>query len=174
MHPLRIGSLYGLIAAVVAIAGYIVNHTVFDKNLFVGFIGGFVLPLVAIYLAGHFAGRHERYQLSTAVTGGLRATLHGTSSGVIAGLVFLILTQFAPVLNNILPPSAQLNTGTILGGGVAQGAVETVVFILSLIGWTVGGALIGTVGGALGDNQAHRDLKSGKVPAGTIPPPVVR
>ena len=58
MHPLRIGSLYGLIAAVVAITGYIVNHTVFDKNLFVGFIGGFVLPLVAIYLAGHFAGRH--------------------------------------------------------------------------------------------------------------------
>jgi hypothetical protein len=164
MHPLRIGALYGLIAAVLTVGGFELNHTAFGSkgNGIIGFLFGFLLPIVALYLAGHYAGRHERFQLSTAVTGGFRSTLHGTGAGAIAGLVFLILTQLAqklplPVAMDQLQSLGAL--GTLLGAGL---------FVLSLIGWFVGGTLLGTIGGAIGDGQAHRELKSGKaVPAAT-------
>ncbi len=166
MHPLRIGALYGLIAAVLASATYELNHHVTNKNIWIGLIGGFLLPIVAVYLSGHYAGRHERYKLSTAVTGGLRSTLHGTGAGIVAGLVFLILTELSPLLNKFLPTDFS-NVGALVGGGALGATANVITFVLAFIGWLFGGLLLGTVGGAFGDNQAHKELKSGKVPTGT-------
>ena len=167
MHPLRIGALYGLIAAVVYVIGYEINHAVLSKpNGLIGFALTFLVPVVSLYLAGHFAGRHERFQHSTAVTGGLRSTLHGTGAGTTAGLVFLILTQLA----QLLPLPASLNWLQSLNWGAGGAAVGAVLFVVSLIGWFFGGLLLGTIGGAIGDGQAHKQLKSGAVTPTTTTP----
>jgi len=173
MHPLRIGSLYGLIAAVLVNGIFLINHAYLNSSVWLRILG-FVLPVVALYLAGHYAGRHERFQLSTAVTGGLRSTLHGTGAGIVAGLVMVVLSQLAYFLNPLvkgLPNDTQFGPSSLVGINGALGATLNVaVGILSIIGWFVGGLLLGTVGGAFGDGQAHRELKSGKVPTGTAAP----
>jgi hypothetical protein len=172
MHPLRIGALYGLIAAVLVNGIFVINHAYLNSSVWLRILG-FVLPVVALYLAGHYAGRHERFQLSTAVTGGLRSTLHGTGAGIVAGLVMVILSQLAIFLNPVLkslPHDTQFGPGSLVGNGALGAGVDVAVGILSIIGWFVGGLLLGTIGGAFGDGQAHRELKSGKVPTGTAAP----
>lgn len=162
MHPLRIGALYGLIAAVFEVVTVQINHTVVHGNGFVGFIGAFLAPLIVLYLAGHFAGRHERMQLQTTVVSGLRSTLHGTGSGIVSGLVFIILVGLASkFLGQYLPynPNQSGDTwGSVLGG---------IGYIGGFIGWPFVGIILGTIGGALGDNMAHNELKKA---AGATPP----
>lgn len=161
MHPIRIGAIYGLIAAVIQVLTVQVNHLAFNTNGqhegngWVGFIGAFLLPLVALYLAGHYAGRHERLNISTTITSGMRSTLHGTGSGIISGLVFIILVGLINKLNLPYKPSDSGTWGDVLG---------TLGYVGGLIGWPFVGILLGTIGGALGDNLAHNELRKGQVP----------
>lgn len=152
MHPLRIGLLYGLIAAVIQVATVQINHTVLNANGIVGFLGAFLAPAVTLYLAGHLAGRRERMQLSGS-TSGLRSTLHGTQAGLWSGVAFIIFLALAGYLKQYLPYNPQNDTGAV--GAVLAG----LGFIGALIGWFFMGIVLGTIGGALGDNLAARQLK---------------
>ncbi len=154
MHPLRIGSLYGLIAAVVQVATIYVNHKVLSSaNGFVGFFGAFLIPLVLLYLSGHFAGRHKRLTEKTTATSGPNAILHGTSAGVTSGLIFIILVGLSgKYLGSFLGiANAHDVFGSVLG---ALG------FVFALIGWFFAGLILGSLGGLFGDSLAHKQLKA--------------
>jgi hypothetical protein len=162
MHPLRIGIVYGLIAAAVQVLTVQINNQLLNKNGWVGFVGTLLLPIVALYLAGHYAGRHERLNIPTNIASGMRSTLHGLGAGIVAGLVFIILVGVA----NYLPLPYKPSNGDIWG---VLGAIG---YVLGLVGWPLVGIILGTIGGALGDNLAHRQLQSGKIqPATPATPP---
>lgn len=165
MHPLRIGGLYGVLAAVVYVATIYFNRTAnpTHPNALVGLIGSFLLPLVAVYLSGHLSGRRERLNIGTTLTSGARATFHGTGAGVTTGLVFVIASVLISALLLKVAPGtfAVLGKNAFTGGASFLNGVFTIFNnIGGAIGWVVLGLLTGTVGGALGDNLAHKQLKS--------------
>lgn len=160
MHPLRIGTLYGVIAAALQLVTAYLQSKVTNHNSIVGIVGYFVLPLVAVYLASHLSGRRERLKLGTTITSGPRATLHGTGAGLTAGLVFVILSSLSALL--YVPLKIATSSGGV--GGFFHVAGSLLGGIGGIIAWLVIGLLAGTLGGAFGDSLAHKQLKSGAVP----------
>lgn len=147
-HPLVVGGGYGLAAAAVQVLVILLNRNTLHNNGILGFVGSFLLPLIGLGLAGHYAGRHQRLNnLKTTVTSGVSATFAGTGAGFATGLVYVVLTEVATIFTN-----------TGFGNGVISAFTNTVGVIL----WPILGAFLGTIGGALGDAAAHKQLKSGK------------
>lgn len=155
MHPLRIGAAFGILSAVIQIAVVQLNHTMFKTNFWVGFIGAFLAPAIILYIAGHWAGRHERIKTGNTVAGPFVSVLHGTSAGLITGLLFVIFVALGNKYLAFLPfqPSNGGAWGVVLG---------PLGFIGGLVGWFVVGLFLGTVGGIFGDSRAHKELQSPK------------
>ncbi len=153
MHPLRIGAIYGFIAAVVQVATIYVNHKLLSTtNGIVGFVGAFLIPLVLLYLSGHFAGRHKRLNEKTTATSGPNAILHGTSAGITSGLIFIILVGLSgKYLGSFL---GIVHTHDIFGS-----VLGSLGFVLAFIGWFFAGVILGSIGGLFGDSLAHKQLK---------------
>lgn len=159
VHPLVIGAIYGLVAAILNIATIQLNHTAIKENALLGFAGTVLLPLIALFLAGHYAGRHQRLTKVQANATGLaaRSVASGTGAGLAAGIVYVILTQLSQSVSVIathLPYQVSQSGawGSVLG---------TLGFIGGLFGWLFLGLVGGTFGGVLGDSRAHKQIKSG-------------
>src|SRR5262249_11274558 len=103
-HPALIGATYGLVAAIINYGTILLNKKVVggDGNGLLGFAGTVLLPVVALYLSGHYAGRHQRLNhLQTSVTSGIQSVLSGTGAGITTGIVYVILTALSPRLDNL-------------------------------------------------------------------------
>ena len=155
IHPVSTGALYGLIAAVLNVALAYVNQHYAGKNGFLGLIYSVIVPLVAIYLAGHLTGRQERINLQTTVTSGTQSTLFGTGAGVTTGVIYVIVSSILTYILNRIGGSSTLPSS----------ALGVLASIGGLIVWLVVGLLGGTVGGFFGDSRAHKQLKSGQLTA---------
>ncbi len=156
-HPTLIGATFGLVVAALQVATIQLTHTVLDGNKIVGFAGSVLVPLVGLYLAGHYAGRHQRLNFhNTTLTSGLRSVLAGTGAGAITGLSYVLLTEVSVFVQKYLPyqPSSNGVFGDVLG------ALGNVV---GFIVWLFLGLLLGTIGGYIGDLRAHQDIKKGAV-----------
>ena len=76
VHPLLIGGTYGLVAAIINYGTILLNKKTIGGNGLVGFAGTVLLPLIALYLAGHYAGRHQRLNHSqTSVASAVQSVL---------------------------------------------------------------------------------------------------
>ncbi len=152
IHPLRTGALYGLISGVIyAVLAYVNHYVLKTPNGYLSVINNFVLPVVVVYLAGHFTGRNERIRLGTTMTSGTQSTFMGTGAGVATGVVFVIVQSL------LLYAIARF---TNTSGAVAN----TIGFLKDtalLAVWLVMGLAFGTIGGFFGDSRAHKQLKSG-------------
>lgn len=160
VHPMLIGAGYGLVAAILNIVTIQVNHTAIKENGLLGFAGTVLLPLIALFLAGHYAGRHQRLTKIQANATGLaaRSVASGTGAGLASGIVYVVLTQLSQSVGFIathLP--YQVNTT----GGVWGSTLGTLGFIGGLFGWLFLGLVGGTLGGVFGDSRAHKQIKSG-------------
>jgi uncharacterized membrane protein YfcA len=148
MHPFRIGATYGIGGIIANFALIQLNGKALDKNGLVGFAASFLVPLVIVYLSGHWAGRHERLRLNTSLTSGLLSTWHGTVAGFLSGLIYMILlgVTYNKVPQDIfyIPTSDWATTS---------------LYVAGLIGWPIGGAVIGTIGGMLGDSLARKQIQ---------------
>ena len=155
VHPLIIGSVYGLVVAVVQLITIQVNHEALNGNGFVGFAGTVLIPLIGLYLSGHYAGRHQRLnKLKTTVTSGVSSIFAGTGAGVASGVIYVLVTELASsFLNSHLPyhPNSSDTFGSTL---------HAIGNIGGFIGWLVIGLILGTVGGVFGDSRAHKQLKT--------------
>jgi hypothetical protein len=164
VHPLLIGAVYGLVAAVLQYVVVIINHTALSSpNGILGFAGGILVPLIAVYLSGHYAGHHQRMTgLKTdQPTLGLRSTFSGSGAGLTSGVLFVILTQIFSAY--VSPALAKVSAFSKLSSPSNQfGALSTVIggatLILGIIGWLFMGLILGSLGGAIGDGLAHRQL----------------
>ncbi len=156
VHPFIVGGIAGLIGAIIEVIIVQINHKAFSSQQWWMSLIGVLVPFVLTFWAGHYAGRHQRLNiLQTTVTTGVSSTLTGTGTGVIGGIVFVILSQLSQQLT-FLPyhPNNSSAFGAVLGGlGLIGG----------LLGWIFGGLILGTFGGILGDSRAHKQLKSGAV-----------
>jgi hypothetical protein len=157
VHPLLIGGIYGLVAAIIQIIVVQINHTALKDNGLVGFVGTVLLPLIGLYLSGHYAGRHQRLAiLQTSVTSGARSVFAGTGAGTGTGVVYVLVSL---LVNTFLGSHLPYHTSsTSAFGSIIDAAGATLSFII----WLVLGALLGTIGGFFGDSLAHKQLKSGK------------
>ncbi len=157
VHPLVIGGAYGLAAAIIQILVVQLNHTALKDNSLLGFVGTVLLPLIGLFLAGHYAGRHQRLAiLQTSVTSGARSVFSGTGAGLGTGVVYVLVSL---LVNAFLGSHLPYHTGSSNAfGSVIDAAGATLGFII----WLVLGALLGTIGGFFGDSRAHKQLKSGK------------
>ena len=110
------------------------------------------IPLVLLYLSGHFAGRHKRLNEKTTATSGPNAILHGTSAGITSGLIFIILVGLSgKYLGSFL---GIVHTHDIFGS-----VLGSLGFVLAFIGWFFAGVILGSIGGLFGDSLAHKQLK---------------
>jgi hypothetical protein len=162
VHPALIGATYGLVAAIINYGTILINKKVIggNGNGLIGFAGTVLLPLVALYLAGHYAGRHERLNhLQTSVTEGIRSVIAGTGAGTVTGIVYVVLTALSAKLN----PVFGLDTGSQFGVIGAIGGFFAVVG--GFIVWLFLGIFGGTIGGVFGDSRAHKQLRQGAVVA---------
>ena len=163
VHPLLIGGTYGLVAAIINYGTILLNKKAIggNGNGLVGFAGTVLLPLIALYLAGHYAGRHQRLNHSqTSVASAVQSVLSGTGAGVTTGIVYVVLTALSANLNNLF----DLNTG-----GTQFGAIGAIGSFFAVVGgfivWLFLGLFAGTIGGLFGDSRAHTQLKKGAVVA---------
>ncbi len=152
IHPLGTGSLYGLIAGVIwTVLAFVNQPKYLNGNGYISFINNVILPLVIVYLAGHFTGRNERIRLGTTITSGAQSTLFGTAAGLSAGVVFVIV-------KSLLGYGVEKIQGSTSLLGSTLGALSAVALIVI---WFVMGLAFGTIGGFFGDSRAHKQLKSG-------------
>lgn len=162
VHPALIGATYGLVAALINYGTILLNKKVIggDGNGLLGFAGTVLLPLVALYLSGHYAGRHQRLNhLQTSVTSGIQSVFSGTGAGVTTGIVYVVLTALSARLN----PVFGIDTSSQFGAIGAIGSFFAVVG--GFIVWLFLGLFAGTIGGVFGDSRAHTQLKKGAVVA---------
>jgi hypothetical protein len=155
VHPLLIGSAYGAIAAVIQVVVIQVNHGALKSNGLIGFVGTVIVPLIGLYLSGHYAGRHQRLNiLKTNELSGIRSVFAGTGAGLGSGVIYVLVTELASAfLNSHLPynPSSSAALGSV---GQALGNV------FGFIVWLILGLLLGSIGGVFGDSRAHKQLKT--------------
>ena len=155
VHPLAIGGIYGLVVAVVQLITIQLNHEALKGNGFVGFAGTVLIPLIGLYLSGHYAGRHHRLNnLKTTVTSGVTSIFAGTGAGLGSGVVYVLVTELASAfLNSHLPYNPSANAA---GGSVGQAFGNVAGFVI----WLFIGLILGTIGGIFGDSRAHKQLKT--------------
>ena len=161
VHPSLIGGSFGIAVAILQVLAIQLNHTSLNQNKIVGFVGSVLLPVIALYLAGHYAGRHQRLNVletKAGITESFRSVAAGTGAGAVTGLVYVLLTELSPLVEKFLPytPGSNGLFGDVLG-------------VLGNIGgfivWLFLGLVLGTIGGYFGDSRAHKQLKSGVVVA---------
>lgn len=155
-HALGTGALYGAIAGVLYVALAYVNKQFVHGNGILGVTYTAIIPLVAIYLAGHLTGRKERLNLGTTISSGTRSTLTGTGAGITTGVVYVIVSSLLQYIVNRV-------AGTSTFGSEVLGFLAG---IGGFIIWLIAGIFAGTAGGFFGDNRAHKQLKSGATVAG--------
>jgi hypothetical protein len=150
VHPLIIGGVYGLVAAIISVVGVYLNHKYGNTNPFIGIVVTILLPIIGLYLSGHYAGRHQRLNFpESSMAGGFKSVLSGLGSGFASGLVYIIADL-------LLQKVGPLNVAT-------NGFVNFLEATAGIVLYPIFGLILGTFGGIFGDNRAHAQLKAGAV-----------
>jgi hypothetical protein len=150
VHPLIIGGIYGLVAAIISTVGVALNHNATNNNPngLIGFVVTILLPIIGLFLSGHYAGRHQRLNFpESSMTGGFRGVLSGLGAGFASGLVYIIADL-------LLQKVGPLNVST-------NGFVNFLEATAGIVLYPIFGLILGTFGGIFGDSTAHKQLKSG-------------
>lgn len=151
-HPLIIGGVYGLVAAIISVVGVYLNHKFVNTNGLLGFAVTILLPIIGLFLSGHYAGRHQRLNFpESSMSGGFKGALSGLGAGFASGLVYIIADL---LLQKVGPLSVPTN-----------GFVNFLEATAGIILYPIFGLILGTFGGIAGDSSAHKQLKSGAVVA---------
>jgi hypothetical protein len=155
VHPLLIGGSFGLITGILNYGTDLLNHKVLNSaNGWLGFLGTVLLPLIAVYLSGHYAGRYQRLNLAAnPMVSAVRSVFSGTASGLTTGVLYVVMSLLTQRLDSIFGLSGSTN---------AYGASLSVLAdIGGVIIWLVLGLLGGTIGGYFGDHLANQQIKKG-------------